>query len=1009
MSYADARLDLTSVDVACLTGSNGAGKSALLDAVTWALWESGRSSSDELMRLGQGEMWVEVNFELEGQFYRVRRSRQKQSSRSGGKGSSKGTLELQVQKKGGQESPDNPGNAVYQSLSSAHVRETQQRISELLRMEYQTFVNSVYLKQGHADEFTTHPPAERKQILCDILGLSYFDRLQEQAREQCRKLKAQSELMEISLQTLPTIDKDLEQARESVAQVDSQFAEATEKVEFYESSLSLLKQQLQDLKLNEHNLRAGATRRQELQADIAALSKQEEEQQIKLRELTELFVQSKDIEQAAEEFEELKVKVERLDRCAMTLQDWHGEQLKLQSELAQIVSKLEVELAHWRSSLTDLEGKHAQLQSDTADRQKLEDSFLEFKKLLSREAELSSKQEAFMQLNARVETLQSQITEARIRLDAELQQKQGQLSDMEDLLKSTELLDEENLELKNRAETLDKLETEFELVEQKGLAVKNTLETVQAQITELKRRQNENLEKIKKLHEHADSSVCPLCSGAIVDRSAVIDSYLKENEGLEMQSLNLSNELSRKEAERVELRKRYTELRQSLQERKQLDVSIGRFNERFSAIERAHSTQKQLQAELQKLLEKQNKQDYAQTERESLIAVKSELHKLDFDPIIYANLQAQIRGQRHIEFRHQQLQKDLTQLQKLEQDLPAARLKVEEISGKLQSSQAGHELKAELTLLQGRIAELGYDRQEHQSLKEKLSQLIPSSELYRDLERARQEQPVVVETLETCRNALKSKGSQLQELEQQLQQWQQTLNSLPEITQRVEQLEPALLQHRQHKQELAQKVAVNQSQQRHLQEQREALEEQRKRSVEIQTELDDYTFLAEAFGKKGIQAVIIENAIPEIESEANSILSRLSDNQMHVALVTQHKTKSGSMVETLDLLIGDQLGTRNYELYSGGEAFKVDFAVRVALSRLLARRAGAKLETLIIDEGFGSQDELSRDRLVRAINSIRSDFARILVITHISEVKEMFPVQIHVSKQGGTSRVQVMS
>ena len=53
MSYADARVDLTPVGIACLTGLNGAGKSALLDAITWALWESARASSDEIVRLGQ--------------------------------------------------------------------------------------------------------------------------------------------------------------------------------------------------------------------------------------------------------------------------------------------------------------------------------------------------------------------------------------------------------------------------------------------------------------------------------------------------------------------------------------------------------------------------------------------------------------------------------------------------------------------------------------------------------------------------------------------------------------------------------------------------------------------------------------------------------------------------------------------------------------------------------------------------------------------------------------------
>ena len=154
--------------------------------------------------------------------------------------------------------------------------------------------------------------------------------------------------------------------------------------------------------------------------------------------------------------------------------------------------------------------------------------------------------------------------------------------------------------------------------------------------------------------------------------------------------------------------------------------------------------------------------------------------------------------------------------------------------------------------------------------------------------------------------------------------------------------------------------------------------------------------------------MIIENAIPELETEANRILSRLTENKMHVGLITQHKTKSGSLVETLELAIADEAGTRNYELFSGGEAFKVNFAVRVALSKLLARRSGARLETLIIDEGFGSQDEVSRERLVKAIKSIQSDFARILVITHMADIREMFPNQIAVTKVNGASRLQLV-
>jgi exonuclease SbcC len=90
--------------------------------------------------------------------------------------------------------------------------------------------------------------------------------------------------------------------------------------------------------------------------------------------------------------------------------------------------------------------------------------------------------------------------------------------------------------------------------------------------------------------------------------------------------------------------------------------------------------------------------------------------------------------------------------------------------------------------------------------------------------------------------------------------------------------------------------------------------------------------------------------------------------------------------------------TRRYETYSGGEAFRINFALRVALSKFLAHRAGAPLPTLFIDEGFGSQDTAGREKLIEAIEAIRDDFERILVITHMEDVKEAFPIRIEVTK-----------
>lgn len=156
--------------------------------------------------------------------------------------------------------------------------------------------------------------------------------------------------------------------------------------------------------------------------------------------------------------------------------------------------------------------------------------------------------------------------------------------------------------------------------------------------------------------------------------------------------------------------------------------------------------------------------------------------------------------------------------------------------------------------------------------------------------------------------------------------------------------------------------------------------------------------LREAFSKRGVPAMIIETVVPELERAANELLTRMTEGRLHVRIETQREIKSGELREALDIVIADELGSRPYELYSGGETFRINFAIRIALSRLLANRAGAQLRSLFIDEGFGTQDAKGRDELVEAINSVQNDFDRILVITHIEELKDAFPTRIEVRK-----------
>lgn len=167
---------------------------------------------------------------------------------------------------------------------------------------------------------------------------------------------------------------------------------------------------------------------------------------------------------------------------------------------------------------------------------------------------------------------------------------------------------------------------------------------------------------------------------------------------------------------------------------------------------------------------------------------------------------------------------------------------------------------------------------------------------------------------------------------------------------------------------------------------------------ELMIKQTDYDSLIEAFGKKGIQADIISNVLPDIENEINEILKVLFNNSLSIEFTTQKESKSNTTLETLDIIIHDKEADRYYETYSGGEKFRIDFAFHVGLSKFLAKRANSNIEFFIIDEGLGSQDDDGKQNFIYIVNKLRNLFSQIFIITHIEDIKDAFDKKITVYK-----------
>ena len=163
-----------------------------------------------------------------------------------------------------------------------------------------------------------------------------------------------------------------------------------------------------------------------------------------------------------------------------------------------------------------------------------------------------------------------------------------------------------------------------------------------------------------------------------------------------------------------------------------------------------------------------------------------------------------------------------------------------------------------------------------------------------------------------------------------------------------------------------------------------------------------------AFSKGGIPALLIERAVPELEAAANEVLETLSDGRMYLTLRTQKETSGKALSETLELMVADERSEREYSTLSGGEATRVDLAIRCGLSLLLSRRAGARVELLVLDEPPGL-DERGQDDLVECLGRLSKHFATILLVTHIDRLRESLPTRLVFTKDPATgSQVEVM-
>ncbi|MGC2310151.1 MAG: SMC family ATPase [Candidatus Babeliaceae bacterium] len=868
----------------CLSGKNGHGKSALLDALTWALWGQARKTltstkpDEGLLRLGQTAMMVMLDFQCGGQTFRVRReftlSKNKTTTYV-----DFGLLDQNTEQ--------------IKPLTNKSIRATQEKINHVLGLDYDAFINSVFLRQGQANEFSKKLPKERKEILSRILGLEKFELMRKQALEKIRLLST-----------------DKEYLRTLVEQVQLELT--TQK--FITAQLTHVITELEEYAVQETALKAELT-------IIMHKKKMVQEQQ------TQTQLMTLKAEHVAQQIQEKTTQVLRLSAdFRETLNKWRQhkafsyeqEKIATEKQCAQLQEQKET-LLKTQEQLLILKNKQYERM------QQLHEIYTH---------ELYQKTTAYQAATHTLDQLHMQLQET-IRQSSLVQMEYHELENRYALAcQKDKQLEQQLVQLPAQEKLFERRKTFFHTFVARGNNLHAELKTI--------------TQKKKLMHETHNPS-CPLCSQNLSEqhKKTLVTQFTH-------QEMLYNHQLQRLTGVIAELKKILHDQHLFIEQLKQQQHEYKVLQTTKINLEQK---QKELNAKIKEL---------------SIQATTVELQIIQQEKLFIIQKQA-----------YQQYETSFESIKETDQ---------------LYAS-----ITNERTLLETQLTSPVFDDKLYQALQQKLATLykqVPENHAYDIVLQGKRKQET--HDLITHIKILKkeyytyhqhitlSENSTSTSLEQQEKAHQEKLAQLQQNQQTI----------------LLKKGGLEQTVQLLTQKEKEYTHLQQK-IILTHESLEQYQAIAHALSKDGIQALLIENALPELEHEANMLLSRLTDNQAQLSIDSIRDLKNGGTKETLDIKISDTIGIRPYELFSGGEAFRIDFALRIALSKLVARRAGTALQTLIIDEGFGSQDEDGLMHIMDALYKIQEDFAKIIIVSHLPTLKDQFPVHFIINKgpQGSTVRI----
>ncbi len=995
-------LDFSELDLFAITGATGAGKSSLLDAMTYALYgtTSRTSQAGELVSQGASTLKVQLRFSVSLGEYRVTRTWRYRPSTP--------VTQVLLEK--------TLADGSWETLETKE-REAKKAITEILGMDFDTFTRVILLPQGQFDEFLKGNTGKRREILRQLAGFEIFERMRKETNDLARLLK----------QELATIERQ-------IADLEVPDAIAIQKEQ---SQLATLEKEIPVLNQGVLNAQTLLEAEERLFEQLERLTKfqsqfdQLNRRQPEITALSERLARSQVADRLQGEWA-LVQEARTQDKLAASHAQKAGDRL----------TEAETQLQGERQKLQEVRAESAALAPQIAAREEAlaqAKAYEEQRQQLEREVAIAStqaqqKQQQQQAASQELAQAEAKVKAATVQLSLTtdtLQQHKPGGDRLERLTTVAPLLVEWTLgekQRKQQAQSLDKVSRDRNNSDRTYQSALTHLQEAQGAISQITQEiaggETANAEATKSNHAAAlrlsleAGETCPVCGGihpdseaelpalpaiAWVDLTALQTQAAAATQGLQTAQLNAT----KAEAARENFKQKQAETQEQLavitQQQQQLKQQI------TDVLQKSEAEELDAVA-LQQEREALQRSDRAY--REAAEAYQLAITRLE-------------TAQQGRDFSSRTYQTTVTDAQAATQELTRRQQNLQDVREKLEAMTEGlsyqvlaQTLAQQKQTLSSRIsaAETSYQSAENRVIQAR--ETAHQTQVTADATRVKQQQlntrwqtklQGVDLTEATFLSALASPEEQ--------GKWQQAIThhreSSIELSTRIADLQEAIGDRTTDARQLQQRQQVKQMAEDQLKEAQDkrvqlstwiqSAEQKQAQSEKLLTEqetvsknYDIYHILAQNLKTNEFQSYILEHLEAELVARTTLLLKELTESRY--ALQMQ---EGEYWVE--DNWNGGEL--RRVRTLSGGETFATSLSMAIALSEKLSM--GAELGSLFLDEGFGTLDSETLESVTQILESLRQQNRTIGVITHVKSLGERLPTQVKVFKSPQGSRLEV--